>query len=343
MKQIDLSYRPDIGTYRPDIDGLRALAVMSVVLFHVFPSVFRGGFVGVDIFFVISGYLITSHIYQSFSDGTWSLIGFFGRRIRRLFPALIVVTLSSLLFGWLVLLPDEFAQLGKHLAHSAAFIVNFTFAEEVGYFDNAAETKPLLHLWSLAVEEQFYIFWPLALLIFKSRYLASLIATIFVFAISVLFASGLFDVDQTSSFFWPFGRFWELLSGAALAWFFVYVGERRRFVAGLLPQFPVFSNRFLANPPTFRWTDFFSVIGVALICLSCFFFDKDLRWPSFWTIAPVLGACLLIMAGKNSLVSRVIFTNRVATFVGLISYPLYLWHWPLLSYLRIIYDPSVRQ
>ena len=147
--------------YRPDIDGLRAVAVLSVLGFHAFPAVFPAGFIGVDIFFVISGYLISSIIFENLDHGSFSSGTFYGRRIKRIFPALAAVLLSCLVFGWFALLADEFKQLGKHAAAGAGFVSNFFLWQESGYFNNAAETKPLLHLWSLAIEEQFYIFWPL--------------------------------------------------------------------------------------------------------------------------------------------------------------------------------------
>ena len=156
--------------YRSEIDGLRAFAVLSVVAFHAFPSWLKGGFIGVDVFFVISGFLITSHIFESLERGQFRFSDFFGRRVRRIFPSLIVVMAFSLTFGRVALLADEFNQLGKHVASGAAFITNFVLVDESGYFDNAAETKPMLHLWSLAVEEQFYIVWPLVLWIcFKCK------------------------------------------------------------------------------------------------------------------------------------------------------------------------------
>ena len=148
---------------RKEIDGLRAFAVISVVVFHTFPGWLKGGFIGVDIFFVISGFLITTQILEKLDNGQFSFLDFFGRRIRRIFPALTLVLLCSFAFGWVVLLPDEFANLSKHVAAGAAFSINFILVSESGYFDHAAAIKPLLHLWSLAVEEQFYIIWPLLL------------------------------------------------------------------------------------------------------------------------------------------------------------------------------------
>ena len=175
---------PYTSSYRSEIDGLRAFAVLSVVAFHAFPSWLRGGFIGVDIFFVISGFLITSHIFEILDKGQFRFTDFFGRRIRRIFPALILVMACSLTFGWFALLADEFAQLGKHVASGAVFITNFIFVNESGYFDNAAETKPMLHLWSLAVEEQFYIVWPLVLWLSWKRNFNLLTITIIVAVVS---------------------------------------------------------------------------------------------------------------------------------------------------------------
>jgi peptidoglycan/LPS O-acetylase OafA/YrhL len=149
--------------YRPDIDGLRAIAVLSVIGYHAFPGIIPGGFVGVDIFFVISGYLISGIIVSSLGDGTFSFKNFYARRIKRIFPALFVVLAACGLFGWFTLLPREYKELGKHIAGGAGFVSNFFFWSESGYFDTAAEFKPLLHLWSLGIEEQFYIVWPLLL------------------------------------------------------------------------------------------------------------------------------------------------------------------------------------
>ena len=148
--------------YRPDIDGLRALAVLAVVGFHAFPEWIHGGFIGVDIFFVLSGYLISTHLFESINKKKLDILDFYSRRIRRIFPSLLIVLFVCLLLGWFTSIASEYQQLGKHVASGAGFISNFILWGESGYFDNLAETKPLLHLWSLGVEEQFYIFWPLA-------------------------------------------------------------------------------------------------------------------------------------------------------------------------------------
>ena len=216
---------PYKSSYRSEIDGLRAFAVLSVVAFHAFPNWLKGGFIGVDVFFVISGFLITSHIFENLDKGQFSFTDFFGRRIRRIFPALILVMACTLAFGWFALLADEFAQLGKHVASGAAFITNFILVDESGYFDNAAETKPMLHLWSLAVEEQFYIVWPLVLWLAWKRKFNLLTITILVAVVSFYLNLRFVKSHPTETFFWPVGRFWELLSGSVLAWLlFIQVG-----------------------------------------------------------------------------------------------------------------------
>ncbi|MBJ3537948.1 acyltransferase, partial [Salmonella enterica subsp. enterica serovar Derby] len=157
--------------YRPDIDGLRAVAVLSVVIFHYFPSILPGGFVGVDIFFVISGYLITSIILKSASSNSFSYVEFYKRRILRIFPALSIVLISCIIIGWVYFFQDDYKSLGKHVFSGAFFISNLTLWSESGYFDSQSYLKPLLHLWSLGIEEQFYILWPIIILLcFKSKY-----------------------------------------------------------------------------------------------------------------------------------------------------------------------------
>ncbi len=303
--------------YRREIDGLRAFAVLSVVAFHAFPAAVPGGFVGVDVFFVISGFLITSHIFEKLDQGTFSFADFFQRRIRRIFPALLVVMSLSLLFGWLVLLSDEFNQLGLHVASGAAFISNFVFAAEAGYFDAAAELKPMLHLWSLAVEEQFYILWPLALWVAWKLRVGLLILTLIVFAASFVVNVAYATSHPVESFFWPFGRFWELLSGSLLAWVTVHragplAGETVRKLAGGL--------------------------GLVLLVVSVAVIDRTAAFPSWWAILPVLGSVLVIFGGARAWGVAPLFTNRIAVWFGLISYPLYLWHWPVLSFLHIAED-----
>ncbi len=306
--------------YRADIDGLRAVAVASVVAFHAFPKLLPGGFIGVDIFFVISGFLITTIIMQSHAAADFSYRDFYARRIRRIFPALMLVLVAVLAFGWYVLLNKEFAELGKQAAGGAVFIANFVFWNEAGYFDTAAETKPLLHLWSLGIEEQFYIFWPL-LLGFAYRRRWPIVRVLWVLAV----ASFLVNVTtihpyRTAAFYSPISRFWELMAGGILA------------CMRLKP----------AEPKPWR-SHVQSVLGVGLIVLGLVTIRSEKAFPGWWALLPTLGAVSCIAAGPTGVLNRWFLANRAMVWIGLISYPLYLWHWPLLVYARIVHGsvPSV--
>lgn len=301
-------------TYRPDIDGLRAVAVISVLGFHFFPENFESGFIGVDIFFVISGYLISSIIYKTLEEkGGFSFANFYQGRIIRILPALLLVLLFSCIFGWFFLLRDEYRQLGKHVAAASLFSSNLVLWREVNYFDNAAETKPLLHLWSLAIEEQFYLIWPPILILlfkFKNRMLQSIILLT---ASSFLFCIWQLNTDQISAFYNPAARFWEILCGALLAWF-------------LLGR-PIYQPRALANLA--------SATGLMLLIIGFLIIRKE-YFPGWHAILPTVGAVLLIYAGNEAWFNKFILSNKLAVWIGLISYPLYLWHWPLIVFLRII-------
>ncbi|MDR1857236.1 MAG: acyltransferase [Desulfovibrio sp.] len=203
-------------SYRPDIDGLRALAVLCVVAYHAFPQTLRGGFIGVDIFFVISGYLITWIILKGLNDGSFSFREFYFRRIRRIFPALIVVMVSALLFGWFVLLPTEYAALGKQTFGGSFFSANLLLWRESGYFDITSRAKPLLHLWSLGIEEQFYLFFPLMLWVCTKRRFRPAVAILALGFLSFLDNLYLRHIDRVADFYSPLSRVWELMAGAAL-------------------------------------------------------------------------------------------------------------------------------
>jgi peptidoglycan/LPS O-acetylase OafA/YrhL len=308
------------GEYRPDIDGLRAIAVLSVVVFHAFPSLLSGGFVGVDIFFVISGYLISKHILQELAAGAFSIRTFYARRVRRIFPALILVLLACLLFGWVILTPGEYEKLGRHVFAGSLFLSNILSWREAGYFDAAADTKPLLHLWSLGIEEQFYIVWPLLLaLAWRWRKgMQWLLPTVIV--LSLVYSLKTVRHDVVADFYSPVTRFWELALGALLA----YLGRS-------LPELGAGSRNLLA------W------LGLGLILLAAAVVQSTDRFPGAWALLPTLGAALLIHAGMQAWVNKTLLAQRLMVWVGLISYPLYLWHWPLLSFARIIESetPSV--
>jgi peptidoglycan/LPS O-acetylase OafA/YrhL len=203
--------------YRPDIDGLRAIAVMLVVIFHAFPEAMPGGFIGVDIFFVISGFLITGIVVRELDRKRFSLLAFYNRRIKRIFPALIVVLCVTLVLGWLWMLPAAYAQLSSDVFASAAFFANIALLLQSGYFDIESARKPLLHLWSLGIEEQFYLFWPLMLMLVARLRLSMLAAVAVLGVASFVLNVALIGSTPVATFYLPFTRAWELLAGAALA------------------------------------------------------------------------------------------------------------------------------
>lgn len=302
--------------YRPDIDGLRAIAILSVVLFHAYPQIVHGGFIGVDVFFVISGYLISSIIYSNLQNHSFSFKDFYIRRVRRIFPALLIILASSYIFGWFFLTPREYETLNQQIASGAGFISNFTFWRQSGYFDIAADKKPLLHLWSLAVEEQFYIVWPLLLWIFW-RLRANLLFITIGLALAS-FCLNLYKIgpDPVGDFYSPQTRFWELLIGAIAA--YVSLHPRTQSLRAIKAAVNVQS-----------------IIGFVLICSSTIFFNKALAFPGWWAVLPALGSVMLIIAGQNGIVNRTLLQTAPMVWIGLISYPLYLWHWPILSLARI--------
>ena len=204
--------------YRPDIDGLRAVAILSVVIYHAFPGQLPGGFIGVDVFFVISGYLISSIIFKHLLRNDFSFSEFYARRVKRIFPALCAVLLISYAIGWFVLLPDEFKQLGKHMAASAGFVENFVLLREASYFDSASELKPLMHIWSLGIEEQYYLVYPVTVWL-AYRAGGSVLSIIIVLAI-ISFGLNVGGIENaaTKTFFLPQTRLWELLVGGILAY-----------------------------------------------------------------------------------------------------------------------------
>jgi peptidoglycan/LPS O-acetylase OafA/YrhL len=306
--------------YRPDIDGLRAVAVLSVIAFHATPHWMPGGFAGVDIFFVISGYLISSIVLASVARGTFTLGDFYVRRIKRIFPALLLMLATVFAVGWLVLYPDEHEQLGKHIAAGIGFVSNLVLWRESGYFDVSAELKPLLHLWSLGIEEQFYILWPLLLaLTWRWRsiqwpLLLGIAAGSFI--LNLLRVSG----HPQTTFYLPPTRIWELLVGCLLAY-------AQQFRTEPLDRW---QTRLFVN------RDWQAAVGLGLIVAALALLDRHRVFPGWWALLPTAGAFLLISAGPTPWVNRVLLGNRLLVAIGLISYPLYLWHWPLLSFTRII-------
>ncbi len=322
--------------YRPDIDGLRAVAVLPVVAFHAFPNWVKSGFIGVDIFFVISGYLISTVIIGSLERNSFSFVEFYSRRIRRIFPALLMILITCFVFGWFALLADEYKQLGKHIAGGAGFISNFLFWNETGYFDKVSESKPLLHLWSLGIEEQFYLLWPLFLWFAWKRRLNLLTIAMTVGIIS--FVLNIYKVrnDAVAAFFSPQTRFWELMAGSTLA----YLTEHKQNIFSTIKRrFDIWLTSILHTSPEVKSAtlrNIQSVFGAVLIIIGVFIITKERHFPGWWAVLPTLGAALIISAGAQAWLNRVILSNRVLVWFGLISFPLYLWHWPLLSFGYIV-------
>lgn len=298
--------------YRAEIDGLRALAVLAVLAYHAFPEVFPGGFSGVDVFFVISGFLISSLVARDHARGTFSFLGFYARRARRILPSLLAVVFACLAFGWFTMLAREYSVLGRHAAASAASLANLVFLREVGYFDTAAAAKPLLHLWSLGVEEQFYLLWP-ALLVLSLWLRRPWGAALLSASAAASLASAIFSGDA-AAFYLPTSRLWEFASGALLAWAPVVGGVGRLSALA-------------------RYRTPAGVAGLVLIVASAFA-SADTPPLSVAAIA-ALGAVLVVAAGESGPAAKLLRLPAL-TWVGRVSYPLYLWHWPILSFAYVI-------
>ena len=312
--------------YRADIDGLRAVAVMLVVAFHAWPGAVPGGFVGVDVFFVISGFLISGILLSALHQQRFSFAEFYARRVRRIFPALIVMLVASYAIGWFVLFADDYQRLAHHMRAGVLFVSNFALWNEAGYFDGAADTKPLQHLWSLGVEEQFYLAWPLLLWLGWQIGIRPLWLTAGLLASSLLFNLISIRVDLVGTFFSPFTRFWQLLAGAVLA---------------CLPYEPAIEQRLRRLLPATaadrrRWASAVSAVGLALIALAVVVVNQHTHYPGRWALLPTGGAFLIMAAGPDAWLNRTWLARPGAVWLGLISYPLYLWHWPLLSYARLM-------
>lgn len=303
--------------YRPDIDGLRAVAVLSVILYHAGVPYVTGGFVGVDVFFVISGYLITSLLLKEMETGQFTFADFWIRRARRILPALSVMVIATLIVGYFLLLPQDYKALGKEAAAQAIFMSNFLFSKEAGYFDVSSFLKPLLHTWSLAVEEQFYLLYPLVLFFVHTQRPAWL-KPFLIFSAFVSFALCLFamEYNKDAAFYWLPFRGWELLCGA--------------IVASGLPL----------KGPRKVWAELFAVIAVAAIIVPVFFYNEDTLFPGWSALPPCLGAALLIWTNghKPTIVGKFL-SWRPVVFVGLVSYSWYLWHWPVIVFTK--YNPFI--
>jgi peptidoglycan/LPS O-acetylase OafA/YrhL len=317
---------PRDSSYRPDIDGLRAVAVLSVLLFHAFPAALTGGFVGVDIFFVISGYLISQILLGQLERGTFTFRDFYARRIRRIFPALLLVLAATIAFGWVALLPADFESLGLQIAAGAGFASNLLLWRETGeYFATSAELKPLLHLWSLGVEEQYYLLWPLLLFVLRSdrrhRIMWLIVA---LWATSFALSIYLVERRPIAAFYLPQSRFWELMTGSLVAYLRTH-GNALPIAAWLRRAS---SSVALRNAAV--------LTGGAALLAALLVVNEERAFPGWWALLPTAGSALLIAAGPASVLNRAVLATRGLVYVGLISYPLYLWHWPLLAYARIL-------
>lgn len=297
--------------YRREIDGLRAIAVVPVILFHADFASFGGGFVGVDVFFVISGYLITSIILREKENGSFSLKNFYERRARRILPALFCVILFTLPFAWFLMLPGQLKSFAMSIAAVSVFASNVLFWRESNYFDPITEEKPLLHTWSLAVEEQYYVVFPLLIILlwpFGRRWLLAVIGL--GIALSLGLAEWGWRYQAQANFFLAPTRAWELLIGSVCAFYLLYRTEHK-------------SN---------QW---FSLLGMGLIVSAIFMFDKQTPIPSLWGLMPVLGTVLVILYGSAGTVTARFLSLPLLVGLGLISYSAYLWHQPLFAFARI--------
>jgi len=295
--------------YRPEIDGLRAIAVLSVILFHLQVAGFAGGFVGVDVFFVISGYLITGIILQDYNAGWFTFADFYKRRIRRIIPLTVVVYAFTLLVSYFLFFSEQYASINHVLKSSLVFVSNFLLLRKPGYFDPSTQENPFLHTWSLSVEEQFYIFFPLIIYTLL-RYASDkwkrglVLIAILSFAVNILVVS----YSTQKAFYWPHTRAWQLLCGALLA-------------TGIIKSA---SKQWLNN--------LLSVAGILMVLTAVVLYQENTQYPGWYALLPVAGACCIIYSTVNGTLAHRLLASRPMVFVGKISYSLYMWHWPFWAF-----------
>lgn len=313
---------PDVAPgHRPDIDGLRGLAVLSLMAVHLFPQWSQGGGrVGLDMFFVISGYLISDALMRAHAGGRFSLMAFYARRMQRIVPSLCLVLLFCLAFSWLFTFPGVTLEIGKHVAAAALFASNFMLWQQAAPSSLGSEGAPLFHLWALAFEVQFCIVWPIALiwLLRRGRSVAVAVCALTVgsFALNLAFM----EFDPNAAFLLPPSRAWEPMLGALLAC------TIQRGASGPLARL---APRSLAR----SWaSDLTAWTGMALLAGSLWTIDSTRHFPGWWAWLPTLGTFALLAAGPEAAVNRHVLSQPILRFYGAISYPLYLWHWPLLSF-----------
>jgi peptidoglycan/LPS O-acetylase OafA/YrhL len=303
----------DKDRHRTDIDGLRAIAIIAVVLFHYFPTLIPGGYVGVDVFFVISGYLITKIIFIKVEENNFSIIDFYSKRIKRIFPVLIIVIITIIIIGKFILFKDEYQSLKDNIFYSSIFLSNYGYYKESGYFDRSSDTKALLHLWSLSIEMQFYIIWPIVLvLLFRIKKYA-IYAIYIILILSFIFCVYQTYVNPTLAFYNPLARGWELIIGGL-----VFLKEKIQ-----------------TRKINLHLNNFKSIIGLAMILGSCLLLNKYSMFPGWAALIPTFGAFLILDSSNNCFFNKYIISKKIFISIGLISYSIYLWHWPLLVFARI--------
>ncbi|MEX9215105.1 acyltransferase family protein [Providencia rettgeri] len=293
--------------FRYDINGLRAIAVLAVVLFHFFPSLLPGGFAGVDVFFVISGYLMTRIISNGLENGNFNIWDFYKSRVTRIIPAASVLFIVLFILGWLFLIPKEYSNLSKHISDSAIFISNLSYMKELGYFDVGSHEKWLLHTWSLSIEWQFYLIYPI-ILICLSKLLGIKklqLVVVCAFFISLFFGIYFTNKHPEKAYFSFYVRVWEMLAGGIA---------------------------FYLSLKDFKNIKRISLLGLMMILTSYFVYSDKILWPSFNALLPVSGAFLIILANNQN---NFIFNNKISQYIGRCSYSIYLWHWPIVVYLHM--------
>jgi len=306
--------------YRKEIDGLRALAVLPVILFHAGFEWVSGGYIGVDIFFVISGYLISSILLQELQDGRFSIVNFYERRARRILPALFFVLFACLPFAWWWLLPEELISFGQSIIAVVAFVSNILFWQQTDYFTASTDLIPLLHTWSLAVEEQFYIFFPLFLVLFWKAGTRTLVLVISIIALlSLGLTEWWWRYFPDANFYLIPTRAWELMIGALAAFYLFY-----------------------KEAPKGKLSEVASFLGLLMILASLLFIDKSIPFPSVYALLPTLGTAFIILFANQETITHKILSFKLFVGIGLISYSAYLWHQPLFVFARAYYmdEPS---
>ncbi len=304
--------------YRLDIQGLRAIAVLSVVFFHIDPNRITGGFIGVDVFFVISGYLIMGHIWRDLKNNTFSLVNFYSKRIRRLFPALVAVLVISSFLAFFTLLPGEFEKYAQSLISSLLYVSNFWFYSKSGYFDSELQSSLLLHTWSLSIEEQFYIIFPILLLIVYKYFRDKVILFLTVVSlISFSYSEFLVNINESLAFYATPSRFWQFIIGGLLS------------ISSVCPPHSKLKREVLSATSLF----------ILLFCI--FYFSSSTIFPGLNALLPTIATATIIYSGSSNDFFYKILSNPIANFFGNISYSLYLWHWPIIIFYKLNISPEL--